>query len=83
MVFQVPVEIGQPVVNITVQLAPGDPLGVDAKTAAARFGIGETMFYRLRKQEPDFPSYTVGKCVRFLLPDLYVWFQSHKVTEID
>lgn len=83
MQFNVPVDIGQPVVNITIQLAPGDPLGVDAKEAAARFGIGETTLYKLRRQEPDFPSYTVGKAVRFLVPDLYAWFQTHPNTVME
>lgn len=83
MVFNVPVDIGHPVVNITVQLAPGDPLGVDAKEAAARFGIGVSTLYNLRRQEPDFPSYTVGKAVRFLIPDLYAWFQTHNQIEME
>lgn len=78
--MQFPIEVGTPVVNITVNLAPGDPLGVDAKEAARRFGIGETTLYKLRRQEPDFPCYTVGKLVRFLLPDLYTWFQNHPET---
>lgn len=37
--MQIPIEVGQPVVNITVQLAPGDSLGVDAKEAAAGAGL--------------------------------------------
>lgn len=81
--MQIPIEVGQPVVNITVQLAPGDSLGVDAKEAAARFGICETTLYKLRRQEPDFPSYTIGKAVRFLIQDLYVWFQTHPQTAIN
>jgi len=83
MLMQIPVEVGTPVVNITVNLAPGDPLGVDAKEAARRFGISETTLYKLRRQEPDFPSYKVGTAVRFLLPEVYAWFQTHPDTTMD
>lgn len=78
--MQIPIEVGTPVVNITVNLAPGDTLGVDGKEAARRFGISETTLYNLRKQEPDFPSYKVGKAVRFMIPAMYEWFLTHPET---
>lgn len=81
--MQIPIEVGTPVVNITVNLAPGDPLGVDGKEAARRFGISKTTLNKLRRQEPDFPCYTVGKSVRFMIPAMYEWFMSHSTIEME
>lgn len=58
-----------------ITLPAGTPLMCDVDEAARLFGISRTTLYVLAKTYPDFPVKTVGRGVRYLIPDLYVWFR--------
>lgn len=68
--------------NNKITLPANTPLMCDAEEASRIFGIGRTTLYMLARQYPDFPAVTVGRGVRYLVPDMYAWFRDFPDREI-
>ena len=64
-------------------LPANTPLMCDAEEASRLFGISRTTLYGLARQYPDFPAVTVGRGVRYLVPDMYVWFRNYRDVHIE
>lgn len=74
--MKVPIEVSVPTtVNIT--LPTSIPLMCDAEEAERLFGVSRTTLWELAKTHPDFPVKSIGRGVRYLVPDLYVWFRDY------
>lgn len=73
--MMIPVDVGTPTINIT--LPQGTPLMCDGREAARLFGISERSLAALRRNYRDFPVRKVGASVKYLIPDMYVWFRDY------
>ena len=69
------VDVSTPTINIT--LPTSIPLMCDAAEAESLFGISRTTLWDLARAYPDFPVNSIGRGVRFLVPDLYAWFRDY------
>ena len=61
-----------------VILPPDTPLMCDVERAEQLFGLSRTTLYGLAKTYPDFPVRVIGRGVRYLVPDLYMWLRNFK-----
>lgn len=68
-------EVDIPTPTLNVSLATDTPLICDVEKAAQLFGVGKTTLESLRMMYPDFPVRKIGRCVRYLVPDIYAWFR--------
>ena len=73
--MKVPVEVEVPTINIT--LPTSIPLMCDATEAERLFGVSRTTLWELARTYPDFPVKSIGRGLRYLVPDLYAWFRDY------
>ena len=71
----IPLAVELPTPTLHIQLAPETPLMCDGDEAARLFGISTRTLINLQQRHKDFPVRKVGRLVRYLIPDLYVWFR--------
>ena len=75
MRFNVPVEVENP--TITITLPPDIPLMCDGAEAARLFGISPGTLNNLRKRHKNFPARCIGSGVRYMVPELYAFFRDY------
>lgn len=73
----VPIELNVPTPVVNITLPENVPLMCDARGVEKIFGISRTTLWELAKMHPDFPVRSIGRCVRYMVPDLYAWFRDY------
>lgn len=80
MKVNIPVEVGAPIINIT--LPANVPLTCDINKATELFGVGETTLRKLIKKNADMPVKKIGEKLIFLVPDMYAWIRDFPESRI-
>ncbi len=75
MRFNVPIEVEQPTVLLTMPKEM--PLMCDTDEAERLFGLSRNTLDALRKKHPGFPARKIGGAIRYLVPEMYAWFRDY------
>jgi predicted DNA-binding transcriptional regulator AlpA len=63
---------------------PVPPIALSARDAAKFLGIGRSLFFEIRREDPTFPKPArVGQRVLYLITELLAWFERQRGPRCD